>query len=260
LTHCKNSSNIDLGTRLVLDVVAAHAALVIPAPGDAEAQRGHAGQVDGDGRRDGVSDHGQGLGDDIARPVAGADAHRGAEAVAGVEVIAVEARPGDRAAQSVGRPVVGRVGEGQAEQTGQGVGGGGSGSEDTAPHAVVDGVRHHVGQRRGTGQRQGQLGKCAIQDEGLVFVAGDIARPILGADGGRVGALQPTREVCLPGIIARLQVTRGRVRPDHFGLHVAQVEHVRLGDDGGDGHRLARLLPQRGDGSFDEGGRGRLGL
>jgi hypothetical protein len=45
------------GSRLVLHVVVTHAALVIPAPGDGETQRGHAGQVDGDG---------QGPDDDVA--------------------------------------------------------------------------------------------------------------------------------------------------------------------------------------------------
>ena len=56
------------GALLVGHVEVAHAARVIHGPGDGETQRGGVGQVEGDGGRDGVPDHGHGLGDDVTCP------------------------------------------------------------------------------------------------------------------------------------------------------------------------------------------------
>jgi hypothetical protein len=88
---------------------------------------------------------------------------------------------GGRAAQAVSRPGVSRLGEGQAEEAGQGVGRDASEGEDATPVAVVDTIGYDVAERWGADQSQSQARGRAIQGESLFLAGGDVPRPVPGA-------------------------------------------------------------------------------
>jgi hypothetical protein len=165
----------------VLHVVVTQAGLaVLPQPGDAEVKRGHGRRGDGHRGRDGILEEGEGLRGLVAGAVGGGDGQGGAQGVVGVEGIGVRAGCSGRAAPAVSRPGRSRLGEGQAEEAGQGVAGDAGEGEDAAPVAVVDTIGYDVAERWGTGQGQSQVGGRAIQGESLFLAGGDVSRPVGG--------------------------------------------------------------------------------
>jgi hypothetical protein len=157
-------------------------------------ERDHGRHGDGHRGRDGILEEGEGLRGLVAGAVGGGDGQGSAEGVVGVEGIGMRPGCSGRAAQAVSSPGVSRLGEGQAEEAGQGIGGDAGEGEDATPLAVVDAIGYDVAERWSAGQGQSQAGGRAIQGESLFLAGGDVPRPVFGANGGGVGTLLPAGE------------------------------------------------------------------